>query len=511
LRESNLALAESEERFQLLVESVTDYAIYMLDPEGLVVTWNAGAERLKGYKAEEVLGQNYSIFSQPEDAAAGVPARELAVAAREGRSGTEAWRRRKDGTRFWATVALTAIRDGKGELRGFAKVTRDMSAQKAAEEVLRSYNAQLEHYRIIVENVTDYAVFTLDAEGRIDSWSHGARNVLGYTDEEALGREYSMVFTPASLQLGELQRELEEAERNGHCATESWRVRRDGSIFWSSGVLTAVRDEAGKLTGYICVASDRTRQKRLEESLERFAFDQVGRVSEQTLQLKAKVEELRRKNEEVEALAQSASRELKEKEVLLREIHHRVKNNLQVIQSLLRMGTQSFPPGEARAATEKAIERVHAMAMVHERLHNMPDLAGLSLASYVRDIFAGVMASNAVRPGQIKLRLDTEDILLTVDRAIPFGLLANELLSNCLKHGFPGGRKGTITVSIHRIQGAVRMIVKDDGIGLPEHFDAGACNSMGLKLTASLAHQLGGSLRFTSDKGCQVRGDLTRL
>jgi two-component sensor histidine kinase len=151
------------------------------------------------------------------------------------------------------------------------------------------------------------------------------------------------------------------------------------------------------------------------------------------------------------------------------------------------------------------------MAMVHERLHNMPDLAGLSLASYVRDIFAGVMASNAVRPGQIKLRLDTEDILLTVDRAIPFGLLANELLSNCLKHGFPGGRKGTITVSIHRIQGAVRMIVKDDGIGLPEHFDAGACNSMGLKLTASLAHQLGGSLRFTSDKGCQVRGDLTRL
>jgi PAS domain S-box-containing protein len=510
LQETRQGLLESEDRFRLLVESVTDYAIYMLDPEGLIVTWNAGAERLKGYKAEEVLGQNYSIFSQPEDAEAGVPARELVVAAREGRYEIETWRRRKDGTRFWAMVTLSAIRGRGGELRGFASVVRDMTAKKD-DEALQSLNALLEHYRIIVENVTDYAIFTLDAEGRIDNWSSGARNVLGYTDEEALGREYSMVFAPAGLQADELRRELEEAKRNGHCATESWRVRRDGSIFWSSGVLTAVRDEAGKLTGYICVARDRTRQKRLEDSLERLASDQEDRISERTLQLKAKVEELRRKSEEVEAFAQSASRELKEKEVLLREIHHRVKNNLQVIQSLLRMGIRSFPPGEARTATEKMIERVHAMAMVHERLHKMPDLAGMSLASYVRDIFAGVMASNAVRPGQIKLRLDTEDILLTIDRAIPFGLLANELLSNCLKHGFPGGRKGTITVSIHRIPGAVRMIVKDDGIGLPEHFDAGVCNSMGLKLTASLAHQLGGSLRFTSDKGCQVQGDLTRL
>jgi len=338
---SGQALIESEDRFRLLVENVTDYAIYMLDPEGRIITWNVGAERSKGYKTEEVLGQNYSMFFLPEDAAAGLPARELAAAARQGRYETEVWRRRKDGSRFWAHMIMTAICDRKGELCGFASITRDRTAQREHEQQMEST--------------------------------------------------------------------------------------------------------------------------------------------------------------------------LKEKEVLLREIHHRVKNNLQVIQSLLRMGIRSLPPGEARAATEKMIERIHAMAMVHERLHNMPDLAGLSLAGYVRDIFAGVMVSNAVRPGQIELRLDAEDILLTVDRAIPFGLLTNELLSNCLKHGFPGGRKGTITVSIHRIPGAVRMIVKDNGIGLPEHFDAGACNSMGLKLTASLAHQLGGSLRFTSDKGCQIQGDLTRL
>jgi len=183
MREFSLALVESEKRFRLLVESVTDYAIFMLDTQGRVVTWNSGAERNTGYKAEEVLGRGYSMFFLPEDAASGVCSRELAAAAREGRYQTEAWRRRKDGSKFWANITLTTILDGKGELRGFAKVTRDMSAQKAAEEVLRIRNAQLESYRIIVENIDSYAIFTLDAQGRIDSWSPGARNLAGYTAE----------------------------------------------------------------------------------------------------------------------------------------------------------------------------------------------------------------------------------------------------------------------------------------------------------------------------------------
>jgi PAS domain S-box-containing protein len=533
LRENSLALVQGEEWFRLLVEGVTDYAIYMLDPEGRVVTWNAGAERSKGYKAEEILGKNYSIFFLPEDAEAGEPARELAEAEREGQYQTEAWRMRKDGAKFWAIVTLTAIRDGQGELRGFAKVTRDMSAQKAAEEVLRSHNAQLESYRIIVENIDSYAIFTLDVEGRINSWSPGARNVVGYTAEEVMGREYSIVFTPEEIRAGKPLQEMEEAERNGSCVTESWRVRRDGARCWASGSLTAVRNETGKLTGFIRMARDMTGHKQIEDAqarlaggLEvrvrertlqmedaqaRLAAELEDRVRERTLQLEANMEELRRRNAEAEASAINAARELQEKEVLFREIHHRVKNNLQVVQSLLKMEVRTLPPSEARAAIESMVLRVRSMAMVHERLCQMPGLASLSVAGYLRDIFDGAIASYSIQPGQIKFDLDAEDIILNLDRAIPFGLLANELLSNSLKHGFPAGRKGTISVSIHRVAGAVRVVMQDNGIGLPMNFDAGNCKSMGLKLVESLAHQLGGALQFTSKQGCHVQGNFTRL
>jgi two-component sensor histidine kinase len=202
---------------------------------------------------------------------------------------------------------------------------------------------------------------------------------------------------------------------------------------------------------------------------------------------------------------------LKEKEVLLGEIHHRVKNNLQVVQSLLRMSSRLLPPGEARTATENTIQRVHAMALVHERLYRTKDVASLSLSDYLRDLFKGVVASNSAPPGQIQLRLDTEEIPLSLDLAIPFGLLANELISNCFKHGFPDGRKGTVEISIHRVKGVVRLAVSDDGAGLPEHFDAAACPSMGMKLAASLAHQLGGSLKFINNNGCRVETELKRL
>jgi PAS domain S-box-containing protein len=477
------ALAESEARFRLLVECVADYAIYMLDPKGQVVTWNEGAERSKGYKAEEIQGKNYSIFFLPEDAKAGLPTRELMAEARDGRYETEAWRRRKDSTKFWALVTLTAIRGPEGELRGFAKVTRDMTAQKASEEVLRRQNAELERYRIIVENIVDYVIFTLDAEGRIDSWSPGARNVLGYSAEEALGREYSLVFTPEEIESGEPQKEMAEAARNGHCTTDDWRVRRDGRIIWVSGALTAVRDETGKPTGYIRVARDMTAQKRLEEARRGMTADLEIRVAERTREL----------------------------EVLLREVYHRVKNNLQVIQSLLKMRARLLPEGETRAAIDSTVQRIFAMSLAHEHLYRMQDLAHLSLSEYLRDLFNGVEASNSVQPGQIRLQLDAEEILLNLDHAIPFGLLANELLSNSFKHGFPEGKKGTIKLSVHRVEGVVRMVVSDDGIGLPEDFDAAKGVSMGLKLAVSLAHQLGGSLEFSSGKGCRVQADLTRL
>ena len=186
------------------------------------------------------------MFFCPEAVEAGVPSQELEAASFGGRYETVGWRLRKDGRRFWALVTLTAIHGSDGELLGFAKITRDMTAQKESEDALKSLNAQLERYRIIVEGVADYVIFTLDKEGRIDSWTDGSRNTTGYASEEVLDREYSMVFPLEDIQDDLPRREMEEAARNGYCATEGWRVCRDGSRNWVSGVLTSVRDETGE-------------------------------------------------------------------------------------------------------------------------------------------------------------------------------------------------------------------------------------------------------------------------
>jgi PAS domain S-box-containing protein len=497
LQETKRLLHASEQRFDLLVESVTDYAIYTLDPEGRITSWNLGAERSKGYKAEEVLGRNFSMFFLSEAVEAGVPAQELAAAARDGRYETEEWRRRKDGSRNWALVTLTAIRGSDGELHGFAQITRDMTERKQAQDALKKLNTQLERYRTIVEGITDYAIYTLNAEGRIDSWSTAARNIVGYTTEEALGREYSQVFTPEEIADGLPRKEMEEAARNGRCATQGWRVCQDGSRNWVSGVLSAVRDESGRLTGYIRVARDMTVQKLQAESLELIAMDLENRIAERTQQLEETVAELRIKNHE--------------KEVLLREVYHRVKNNLQVVQSLLKMRGRSLRSVEAKRAIETSVQRIHVMAMAHERLYNMPDLTSLPLSTYLHEVIAGAIKSNSEQPDSIDFELDSEEILITLQLAIPFGLMANEIVTNCLKHGIPKGRAGKILVFVRRIPGAVRMIVKDNGVGLPADFDLANCNSMGLKLASSLAHQLGGALKFSSNEGCQVQADLTRL
>jgi PAS domain S-box-containing protein len=508
---SGQEVADIHTRYQLLVNSVTDYALYMLDPEGCVVTWNAGAERLKGYTAEEILGRKYSVFFLPEDVEAGVPARELEEASRVGRYEVEAWRLRKDGTKFWALLTLTAIRDRLGELRGFAKVTRDMTVHKAAQEVLRAHNASLERYRIIVENIDEYYIYSLDAEGRITGWESGAQKQSGTTPEEILGRSYSMFFSPEDVLNGVPERYLAEAARAGQVKTDSWMLTPKGERVWISGVLNALRDEEGRLTGFIRVSRDMTHQKLLQDALVHLAAELEDRVQERTAQLEANMEELRRKNAEVQASAQIVARDLEEKKVLFGEIHHRVKNNLQVVQSLLKMQVRVLAPSEARAAIEATILRVRSMATVHERLYQMPNLADLPLAEFLRDIFNGAVASYSIQSGRIKFHLHAEEIRLNVERAVPFGLLANELLSNSFKHAFPAGKKGTISVSVHRAGDAVRMIVQDSGVGLPENFDVASSKSMGLKLAQSLAHQLGGTLQFTSGRGCHVEGVFTRL
>ncbi|WP_309089392.1 PAS domain S-box protein [Phenylobacterium sp.] len=271
-RAAQQALIESERRFRLLVDSVVDYAIYMLDVNGTVTNWNTGAERIKGYVASEVIGSHFSRFYTPEDRRSGLPARALETARREGRFEAEGWRVRKDGSRFWALVVIDAIHDDDGQLIGFAKVTRDISQRKAAENALAESERQ---FRLLVAGVVDYALYMLDPNGVIVSWNSGAEHIKGYTAEEVIGQHFSRFYTDGDRAAGVPTRALATATSEGRYEAEGWRVRKDGSLFWASVVIDAIYDEGGALIGFAKITRDITEKRNAQLELQR-AHEQLA-------------------------------------------------------------------------------------------------------------------------------------------------------------------------------------------------------------------------------------------
>ena len=288
MEENNRASTISEmgeaQRHQLLIDAVVDYAIYLLDLEGRVVSWNSGGVRLKGYTAGEIIGQSFSRFYTPEDQQAGVPERALRTARETGRFHAEGWRVRKDGTRFWASVVIDAVHDEDGKLVGFAKVTRDVTERQIATQTLLESESQ---YRRLIEAVVDYAIFQLDPHGIIATWNPGAQRIKGYTPSEIIGKHLSTFYTEEDKKAGVPQRALETAAKTGKYEAEGWRVRKDGSKFWASVVIDAIRDEAGELIGFAKITRDISErleaQKRLQAIQEQLALAQkmeaVGQLS----------------------------------------------------------------------------------------------------------------------------------------------------------------------------------------------------------------------------------------
>jgi len=193
------ALSDEQGRYRLLVDAVTDYAIYLLDPKGIVSSWNPGAERLKGYEWREIVGRHFSEFYTDEDKAIGLPRIALETADREGRFEREGWRVRKDGTRFWAHVIIDPVRDPDGRLIGYAKITRDLTERKMADEALR---ASEERFSLLVQSVTDYAIYMLDPTGHVTNWNAGAQRIKGYSPEEIIGEHFSRFYTPEDFDAG---------------------------------------------------------------------------------------------------------------------------------------------------------------------------------------------------------------------------------------------------------------------------------------------------------------------
>jgi len=248
--------------YQFLVEQTKDYALFVLDPSGRIMTWGAGGQRIKGYAADEIIGRHFSVFYTREAVERGWPAHELKLAATEGRFEDDGWRVRKDGSQFWANVIITALRDESGKLVGYSKITRDLTERRLTDEALRQTE---ERFRLLVDGVSDYAIYMLDPDGIVSSWNSGAERIKGYTSEEIIGKHFSRFFATQDIEAGKPWEELATARRTGRAEDEGWRVRKNGERFWARVVVTALRDSAGHMRGFAKVTQDLTERRYLQD------------------------------------------------------------------------------------------------------------------------------------------------------------------------------------------------------------------------------------------------------
>lgn len=473
----------TEQRYQLLVDAVSDYAIYMLDAGGHILTWNAGARRIKGYDDAEIIGQHFSRFFTPEDRAAGLPATVLRTAVEEGRYESEGERVRKDGRRIWVNVVVDRIIADDGSLMGFAKITRDITERRAADKALF---AAEQRFRLLVQGVRDYAIYMLDLEGRVTNWNAGAEAIKGYTAAEIVGEHFSRFYTAEDRERGEPQRALEQALRDGRYEREAERLRKDGSRFWAHIVLDPIHDEQGELIGFAKITRDISEKKRAQDELEqaRSALFQ---------------------SQKIQALGE-----------LTGGIAHDFNNLMTVIRgSAELLQNENLAPEKRRryvnAITEtadRATTLTGKLLAFGRRQTLRPET--LDLISRL-DAFAEVLSHTL--GDQIEVQLDLESGLWPIEAD------AAELETTLLNAAFnardamPNG--GTITISAHNLieDEAVCIAVSDTGEGIAadilervfEPFfttkPVGRGTGLGLSQIHGFAAQTGGHARIASTLG----------
>jgi PAS domain S-box-containing protein len=459
--ERGSSIASTAEELELLVSAVEDYAMFLLSPTGEIRSWNPGATRTFGYEAKETVGKSFAIFYPESDVAAGKPQHELDVAASEGRIEDEGWRIRKGGERFWVNTVITAVHDRSGKLRGFAKVTRDLTGRRDAEERLRQSE---EMFRLLVSAVRDYAIFMLDPTGHIVTWNAGAQRIKGYKPEEIIGKHFSIFYPQVDKDSHKPERELEIASRTGVYEEEGWRLRKDGSRFWANVLITAVRDEHGQLRGFAKVTRDITERKQAEET-------QRALVEQQQARLQA--EDERRRAEQSYRVAQEANRA---KDEFLMTLSHELRTPMTAILGWARL-LPSMSPEDTNF--REAIDQIARGAQMQARLiDDVLDVSRivsgkLRLSRETVDVSRIIAASlDAVRP-----TAEAKAITLSTSLGPSLGTVIADptrlqqvlwnLLTNAVKFTPRGGK---VEVGARRTSSHVQFTVTDSGEGIDPDF-----------------------------------------
>ncbi|MES2184062.1 MAG: PAS domain S-box protein [Pseudomonadota bacterium] len=484
------------QRFQVLVSAIRDYAIYMLDPEGHVVSWNLGAQRFKGYTADEIIGHHFSQFYTQQDRETGVPALALKTAEAEGKYEAEGWRVRKDGALFWANVIIDPIRAEDGRLLGFAKITRDVTERKAADDALRQSEQQ---FRLLVQGVTDYAIYMLDPEGRVTNWNAGAERIKGYTRAEVVGTHFSRFYTPEDRENGIPQQALSIASAAGRFEHEGWRVRKDGSRFRAHVVIDQLRDSEGQFIGYAKITRDITAKEEAAAAL---------RQTEKALQQSQKMETIGKLtggvahdfNNLLQVIAgnlQLLSRDIAGNERAKR----RLENALAGVRRGAKLASQLLAFGRRQALAPRVVN-------VGRLIFAMEDMLERTLGEEVQveTVVAGGLWNTYVDPSQI------ENVLLNLainarDAMNGAGKLTVELGNTYLDDAYARTHDEVVPGQY------VMLAVSDTGSGMPPEVMAkvfepffstkpeGKGTGLGLSMVYGFVKQSGGHVKIYSEEG----------
>lgn len=449
-RSQQQKLRQNEERFRLMVESVKDYSIFLLDTKGYISTWNDGAVLMKGYSSEEIIGKHFSIFYTEIDLKNKKPENELRIAIATGKYQEEGWRIKKNGTLFWANIVITALFNENNEHVGFSKVTRDLTEKKLNDEILRLSE---ERYRSLVEQVTDYGIFLLDEKGRVISWNEGARRIKGYEANEIIGKYFSQFYPEEDIISGKPQWELMIARRDGKFEEEGWRLRKNGTRFWANVVITAVYDSDNKLIGFSKVTRDLTERKESERAL-RESHDRYRLLA---AQLKATNDELSYANGELEQFTSIVSHDLQEPV-------RTIKSFLQLIN--LKIDQQQTE--DLKTYIQKSIHAAHRMK---ELIQNLLQYSQLSKGDVleenveVQNLVNHVLQNlkTAIDHAQATIEVDIRLETVYGDRVQLAQLLQN-ILSNALK--FTTSGKPHISVKCELENHYAKFSISDNGIGI---------------------------------------------
>lgn len=419
------------------------------DADPVIVFANQQIEELTGYSPEELRGKSPRILNSDESDQERLAEIHHAILNNLHYT-TEMRNFHRDGTAYWVQVTLTPLCDATGTFTHYMSVNRDITHQRQVEDRILMHNSVLDQ----IQN----GVVILDNNQRVIYWNDAAERLYQYTAREMMGKKAAKLTYSEDAAIAKIavKSMIEEGQWEG----EIRLARKDGTYFPALVSNRILLDQNKEVIGYVGVSTDISYQKKIQRELQE---------------------------------------SLTEKEVLLKEIHHRVKNNMQVISSLLFLQSMQTEDKLIQDILIESQNRVRSMSMVHEKLYRSTNLSRIAFDDYIRELTADQMNTWLGRDSVIQKHFDVDYVEIDIDKAIPCGLLVNELISNAVKHGLKHQSSGNLWLSLHKNEGTVRITVANDGNKLPENFTLEHTETLGMQLIDSLTRQLDGKLEFKTD------------